>query len=263
MRKDIIVKGSIVIYMTAFLLLSQLAIAEDGSGIARISESTLEESLRSLLDENRKLKQEKTTHEDEVNKLSARTSVYIDRIKTLNDRVNDLREQMKQETATLQKERQVLREEIDELKQQNEWLKGRVRSFDEKMLRDEYYLNWKQAEEELEVLKNKIKQITVVQEGLIEENAKAHYNLGNLLFQKGAYKKSAYEYEQALRLMPDDADTCYNLALIYDYYLKDKEKASYYYSQYLQKSASAKSPLFVKERITDNDFEAYLKKRRY
>ena len=42
------------------------------------------------------------------------------------------------------------------------------------------------------------------------------------------------EYEEALRLDPTDADSCYNLGLLYSTYHQDPRKAAAYYKRYLR-----------------------------
>ena len=60
---------------------------------------------------------------------------------------------------------------------------------------------------------------------LAEDSAKAHYNMGNIYFQKGEYEIAAREYYQAVTLMPNDSDSHYNLAYVSNKHLNDFETA--------------------------------------
>src|SRR5690349_23486757 len=40
-----------------------------------------------------------------------------------------------------------------------------------------------------------------------EELGKAHYNMGNIYFDRGEYQRAIVEYYQAVDLMPNDPDT--------------------------------------------------------
>ena len=101
----------------------------------------------------------------------------------------------------------------------------------------------------------KVKEISAETERLKEENGKLHYNLGNILFKNGEYKKAAYEYEYALSHMPDDPDLYYNLAVINDYYVGDTQKAAHFYSEFLKRQPNAKDALHIKERIAEKNLE--------
>ena len=79
--------------------------------------------------------------------------------------------------------------------------------------------------------------------------AKAHYNMGNIYFEKGEYEIAAREYYQAVTLMPDDPDAHYNLALVSGEYLNDIKTALKHYQMYLYLNPQAKDMDFVKEKI--------------
>ena len=79
--------------------------------------------------------------------------------------------------------------------------------------------------------------------------AKAHYNMGNIYFQKGEYEIAAREYYQAVTLMPEDPDVHYNLAFVSGEYLHDFKTALKHYRMYLYLSPRAKDTYFVKEKI--------------
>lgn len=86
---------------------------------------------------------------------------------------------------------------------------------------------------------------------LIEDSAKAHYNMGNIYFQKGEYEIAAREYYQAATLMPDDPDAHYNLAYVSGGYLNDYDTALKHYKLYLYLNPGAKDIKYVREKIVE------------
>ena len=82
-----------------------------------------------------------------------------------------------------------------------------------------------------------------------EELAKAHYNMGNIYFQRGEYQRAVVEYYQAVDLTPNDPDTHYNLAFVSGEYLGDQETALKHYQWYLYLKPNAKDSSFIREKI--------------
>jgi len=82
-----------------------------------------------------------------------------------------------------------------------------------------------------------------------EELAKAHYNMGNIYFQRGEYQRAVVEYYQAVDLTPNDPDTHYNLAFVSGEYLGDQETALKHYQWYLYLKPDAADAPAVKEKI--------------
>ncbi len=82
-----------------------------------------------------------------------------------------------------------------------------------------------------------------------EELAKAHYNMGNIYFERGEYQRAVVEYYQAVDLTPNDPDTHYNLAFVSGEYLGDQETALKHYQWYLYLKPDAPDAPAVKEKI--------------
>ena len=95
------------------------------------------------------------------------------------------------------------------------------------------------TQESLDALQLELRFLSSEKESLKERNGKLHYNLGTFYFQKARYQDAAYEFESALNFLASDPDIFYNLAVIYDYYLQDREKAIDYYMKYLQENPDA------------------------
>lgn len=82
-----------------------------------------------------------------------------------------------------------------------------------------------------------------------EELARAHYNMGNVYFERGEYQRSVVEYYQAVDLMPYDADAHYNLAFVSGEYIGDQETALKHYQWFLYLKPNADDRKLVEEKI--------------
>jgi tetratricopeptide (TPR) repeat protein len=63
--------------------------------------------------------------------------------------------------------------------------------------------------------------------------------LGVHYLRQERYEDALDEFLKALKLIPDDPDTIYNIALIYRYYLLDYDKAKLYFKKYLEVNPNA------------------------
>lgn len=82
-----------------------------------------------------------------------------------------------------------------------------------------------------------------------DELAKAHYNMGNIYYERGENQRAVVEYYQAVDLSPNDADIHYNLAFISGEYLGDQETALKHYQWYLYLKPNADDTEAVNEKI--------------
>ncbi len=79
-----------------------------------------------------------------------------------------------------------------------------------------------------------IKEKVFKKEEEIDENLLSqHYYQAFELDYNERYHEAAMEYEEVLKINPNDADAHYNLALIYDDHLNEKRKAIQHYQEYL------------------------------
>ncbi len=82
-----------------------------------------------------------------------------------------------------------------------------------------------------------------------EELARAHYNMGNVYFERGEYQRAVVEYYQAVDLLPYDADAHYNLAHVSGEFIGDQETALKHYQWYLYLKPNAPDRKLVEEKI--------------
>ena len=73
-----------------------------------------------------------------------------------------------------------------------------------------------------------------VEQAQRKQRLNMHYNMAAVYARDGRYTEAEYEYLQALRLDPSDADIHFNLGILYDDELGQPEKAILHYRRYLQ-----------------------------
>lgn len=65
------------------------------------------------------------------------------------------------------------------------------------------------------------------------KNPDLHYNLACEYIKTNEYKLAEEEFKRALQLNHRDKDACYNLGVLYENYLDDRNMAVYYYGRYI------------------------------
>ncbi len=218
-------------------------------------DSSLANSLKKALSENKNLKTANQNLKNELDKFISRNTISVDRIKRLVRMTGSLEKQLEDAENSATKDKEKLNNEINIIKEEKEELIKLLTRLKEKRRADEYYILWMSSESKRISTEAKVKEVAAEGERLKEENGRLHYNLGNLLFKKGDYEKAAYEYKFALKYLPDDSDLFYNLAIVYDYHLEDNQKATQYYDEYLKRQPQAREANLIKERIAENSLE--------
>jgi tetratricopeptide (TPR) repeat protein len=254
MAKRSMIIGAGLCVTLLFVTISLFAEEEEHGGVA-MKEVSLEDSFRNLLEENKRLSSEKGLAEAELARLNSQASVFARRTRSLEERIKGLTAQTEEAEKAAEKDKETLRKEIAGLKDEMTRMGELLAAAEQKRDREKYFQLWKIAQKELSSTRAKIEQVSREKEKLETENGKAHYNLGTLLFKKGEYKQAAYEYEQAMKLLPNDPELYYNLAVIYDYYLDDPAKAATYYGYYMQKCSDPRKRLRIEERMAEKGLE--------
>ena len=140
------------------------------------------------------------------------------------------------------------REELNRLRVENKEIQKRMKYVGELEHRQKQLIQENsENREKVEVLKAKFKESVPglakagrISQKMMRENADMHYNLGTIFLQNKQYREAIKEYEQVLELRPSDPETHYNLGVLYDDYVRDREKALYHYQKYL--SVNPKAP---------------------
>lgn len=69
---------------------------------------------------------------------------------------------------------------------------------------------------------------------LVRKEAVGHYNLAVVLTQSGKFGEAEKQFLACLELLPEDADTHYNLGVLYDDRLRQPGKAAHHYRRFLE-----------------------------
>jgi tetratricopeptide (TPR) repeat protein len=89
----------------------------------------------------------------------------------------------------------------------------------------------RKAEKMVELMEQAQKDVNQVSDS---EKRDMHYNMAAVYSQVGRFRDAEREYLHALRLDPTDADVHYNLGILYDDNLNEKQKAAMHYRRYLK-----------------------------
>ena len=79
--------------------------------------------------------------------------------------------------------------------------------------------------------------------------AKYYNNLGGTFLYEKAYENAAAAFEDSLEIDPWNPEACFNLALLYDNYMKDTKAAVSFYQRYLVLVPKAQDRRQIEERI--------------
>lgn len=83
------------------------------------------------------------------------------------------------------------------------------------------------------------------------KNADLHYNLGLEYLKINDFKLAEEEFKRAVQLNHRDKESCYNLGVLYEIYLGNKQQAIYYYRKYISLAPRGEDVWRVKVWIYD------------
>jgi tetratricopeptide (TPR) repeat protein len=147
-----------------------------------------------------------------VLELESQRKELAKKLEEYSQQIKDYETKLKDRTA-LEKQNKILAEDYAQVKDDYEKLK----------------LQYQVTSKESQIHKAVVKRSG----SLPEENATLHYNLGVMSAQQGEYAKAVSEFEKVLQLKPDDAETHYNLGVIFSEHLNDRKKAVAHFKRYL------------------------------
>ena len=256
---------------------SVLQVAQN-TGDATIKEKQVAEinsSLKNVIEENQRLADKNKELAGEIDRLTDEHSQEKNRVENLMKEKDELTEGMEKIRTTnrmYSQEIQKLEKNVEELQGDRETLNQRLNQFTDVTLKEESFddrgemvlassetAKPSETDEDVKAretktldLLSRIDAFTEQDEQLRTDSAKAHYNMGNIYFQKGEYEIASREYYQAVTLMPNDPDAHYNLALVSGDHLKDYQTALKHYQMYLYLSPQAKDAQAVREKIIES-----------
>ena len=121
--------------------------------------------------------------------------------------------------------------------------------------RDDYLTKSVELKENLNKTLKEFSEANKKNKTLQAEVADMHYNLGVILTKQNNFRAAMREYEKVLELKPDDKDSHYNLAIIYDEYMKDNKRALEHYRAYLKIAPEGKDTQKVRKWVIDKEAE--------
>lgn len=168
----------------------------------------------------------------------------IRRVENLNRKytkqIDEIKDMLAEKDADFQRKMKQLEEKLSQ--QQNEKGKAAVANEQEQQTA-------KELESQTNDMLSKGGDLDPEDQEFKEELAKAHYNMGNIYFDRAEYQRAVVEYYQSVDLQPNDADTHYNLAFVSGEYLGDQETALKHYQWYLYLKPNADDIPAVNEKI--------------
>ena len=111
-------------------------------------------------------------------------------------------------------------------------------------------------DKEIESLRSQLKEsqqlrddFVVLKQVFKKLQAKYYNNLGGTFLYEKAFENAAAAFENALEIDPWNPEACFNLALLYDNYMKDTKAAVSFYERYLVLIPNAQDRPQIEERI--------------
>ena len=125
--------------------------------------------------------------------------------------------------------------------------------------RDDYLTKSAQLKENLNKALNELSEANKKNKRLQDEVADMHYNLGVILTEQNKFSPAIAEFKKVLELKPNDKESHYNLAIIYDEHLKDNQKALEHYRAYLKIAPEGNDSQKVRKWVIDKESELKVK----
>lgn len=185
-------------------------------------------TLKRIEEETKRLTQDADAAKKENENLKADALAYLKQQKSLQDATADAQRQLssyQEFQRKLEAEKAALESELSKLKAENERLLSEMSAS---------HLAKKEARNKGIILEERLQaKISQLEQTLNKERASYHYNLAVIHTNANQFDDAIKEYEEVLKVSPDDADSHYNLGILYEEYLKDKQKAIEHYQRYV------------------------------
>lgn len=191
-------------------LTSRLKVFEAASAKLKDDVLRLEKELVSL----KKIEQEKINLEKQNSELAGGLKQARFDVNRLSGEILKSR----QEQTKAKEEAEVLREKLGSLNQKYSEAANKNRALEEKVVH----------------APKKFAEIARQNKALIKQASNMHYNLGVFYTKNKEYSRAVAEFEEAVKLRPDDAYSHFNLGYIYAEYLINRPKAIEHFRHYLR-----------------------------
>jgi len=204
----------------------------------------LENKIEELISEKGRAINEKKQLEDliarerdknPILKLEDEKAKLRDELALANAGIKQVKSDLKQSQAQLSK----LNSEI--IKSKQELSASKEQAEESRQKRESLSRDYAQALNKNRILEEKVVQtpkkfaeIARQNKALIKQASNMHYNLGVFYTKNKEYSRAVAEFEEAVKLRPDDAYSHFNLGYIYAEYLVNRPKAIEHFRHYLR-----------------------------
>jgi tetratricopeptide (TPR) repeat protein len=237
---------------------------------------TLLNTMNEVLEENRKMRKEIETAEEELSKYSRENGGLKTQLNRLQRKFREADTSEKSRLVDAEKAVKKLEKELQEMRLQNEELSALKKYHEEKMPeliqesgklkqlletavlegeREEYLTLIENAQAMAQQSYRELSATKMQMKDLEAATADAHYKLGNVLFDMKDFENAIQSYELALQSRPNDAWVHHNLGIIYDYYIHDDKRAAYHFNEYLRLKPVTEEALEIRERLLEMELK--------
>ncbi len=217
----------------------QLRILRGQNRLDRNRTVSLEGQIEQLNTQTEDVGKVKERYDERINELSERMQ---NREKELNTRIQELEDEMKKQEVLAQEQKKfVSYEELGITKDELDSME---------VPEDRIAQTLSPAASGLDVV-SMLSDMEETQKQIKEDEARVHYNMGNIFFHQGEYEQAAAEYQKTLEFNPEDANAHFNLAFVAGDYLKDFPMAIKHYEKYLFLNPNADDLPLVNEKVLE------------
>jgi len=218
----------------------------------------LNKTLKSVIEENDKLHEEKEKLDEELKSLRGQRQIEINRINAMTEEMRRVRTQTEGIVDLNQRYSRQLVDLQVTIKDKEQQYQMKIKELEDRVAKEEpvqpenqlaYEKIDADGEKSRENIVAIVDQFNKESERLRQDTARVHYNMGNIYFHKGDYSKAAAEYKKVLKLMPSDAAAHFNLAFVQGEFLGDPVAALKHYKEYIFLNPQAPDRLIVEQKI--------------
>ncbi len=191
-------------------------------------------AIRNIESELSRAREEKENITKANEKLQADSVSYL----AINSKLGDEKEELKTRLDKVQKTIDTKEANLQRVQQRLDEIEkaaaANKKAEDEKLAKDKKVLE---------------KKVLKTASAIKKERGVYHYNLGVAYAQAKFYGEAIEEYEKSIKFAPENADTYYNLGVLYETVEADTEKAIANYRRYLELNPAPEDIDEIRERI--------------
>ena len=213
------------------------------------------ESLRNALEtttiENNVLTAQLTKLRTQKTQLDSRGREQVTTLEQKLSALSDTLKKLESENAQFDQKKKIAEGQLGVVKKENAMLKRLLGTSILASERDQYVKIIEETEKAASQAVQQISEVNLANQKLKQELTQTHFHLANTFTEARYYKSAVEEYRKALEFDPSNPWLHYNIAVLYDYYLEDNQKALLHYREYLHLKPAKEKALRVRERVLD------------